>query len=197
MTSTIKPLKVGKFGRVRNRRFSRDKISITYNKPFPTRSGNFGSGAMMGVIMHTEVGFDHNVVNEFNTLSDQASATFSIDGSGHVHQYGPIGKGWYAWAQEAGNRAWYSIEHEDGGHPTVPLTRGQVLSCARIVEVLSNYAGFPLRVTDSVSEPGFGVHFMGGEAWGGHTCPDVPPKPVRSRQRAAILEIAHQIRAQR
>jgi len=41
---------------------------------------------------------------------------------------------------------------------------------------------------------GYGTHFMGGAAWGGHTCPDLPPEHVRSAQRPAIIELAKQIR---
>ena len=169
--------------------------SITHNDPFPTRNGSWGSGAMMGVIMHTEVGYDHNVVEEFNNPGAGASATFSIDTDGHIHQYGPVGLGWYAWAQVAGNRMWYSIEHEDKGNPNNPLTLAQMVASAQIVEALSAFAGFPLQVSNSTTTKGYGVHNMGGTAWGGHTCPDEPPNHVRSSQRPAILSIAREIRA--
>lgn len=149
---------------------------------------------MMGVIMHTEVGFDPNVVREFNEQTAGASATFSIDTRGNLHQYGPIGKGWYAWAQKAGNRAWYSIEHEDKGKPLTPLTDEQMWTCAQVVEILSAFAGFPLQVSDDTGTKGFGVHYMGGADWGGHSCPDVPPKRVRSLQRPEILRRARLIR---
>jgi hypothetical protein len=189
--SEIFPVNVGDRGRVHG------AISITYNVPFPTQNGSFGSGKMQGVVMHTEVGFDPNVIREFNDQTAGASATFSITKDGHVHQYGPIGKGWYAWAQVAGNRSWYSIECEDEGHPTTPLTEAQVTAFAQLAECLSDYAGFPLQITNSVDGEGIGVHFMGGAAWGGHTCPDVPPKRVRSEQRDEILKVAKQLRAMR
>jgi hypothetical protein len=48
--------------------------------------------------------------------SRAVSAHFGIAQNGSVHQFGPIGKGWIAWAQAAGNAAWYSIEHADDGN---------------------------------------------------------------------------------
>jgi len=35
---------------------------------------------------------------------------------------------------------------------------------------------------------------MGGQAWGGHTCPDLPPYHVRSRQRPEIIARAKAVR---
>lgn len=168
--------------------------SITYNKPFPTRNGSFGSGAMNGVVMHTMVGNLPGTISVFNNQAAQASATFGVDQTGHIHQFGPIGQGWYAWAQVAGNRSWYSIEHADNGDPHNPLTDAQVTASAQILECLSAFAGFPLQVTNSVNGKGYGVHFMGGESWGGHTCPDVPGTTVRSSQRAEIVRLAQAIR---
>jgi hypothetical protein len=48
-----------------------------------------------------------------------------------------------------------------------------------------------------VTGMGYGVHSMGGKAWGDHTCPDLPPSHVRSHQRPAIIALAKQIRNQR
>jgi hypothetical protein len=169
--------------------------SIAYNDPFPCVNGSWGSGAMQGVVMHTMVGNLPSCITVFNDPSYQASAYFGIDQQGNIHQFGPIGKGWIAWAEVAGNLTWYSIEHADDGNPDIPLTAAQIRSSAQLVEMLSSYAGFPLQVTDSVNGRGYGVHFMGGEAWGGHTCPDLPPKHVRSKQRPAIIALAKQIRA--
>lgn len=187
-------LLVGDAGRVRG--VLANGAHITWNSPFPTHNGFYGSTSMMGVVMHTEVGFDHNVVTEFNNPAAAASAHFSIDVSGNLHQYGPIGKGWCSWAQVAGNLAWYSIEHEDKGNPNIPLTDAQMWTCAQVVELLSRFAGFPLQISDSTGTQGFGVHSMGGISWGGHTCPDLPPQHVRSAQRPEILRRAKLIRTQ-
>jgi len=166
---------------------------ITYNDPFPTHNGTpGGSGAMMGVVMHTEVGFEAGTQAEFNNASSSASAFFSIGVNGAIHQYGPVGKSWMAWAQMAGNHSWYSIEHEDKGDTHSPLTEAQIAASAQLIEVLSRFAGFPLQVTDSVDVKGYGTHVMGGAAWGGHTCPGPGP---RAGQRAAIVALAKEIRS--
>jgi hypothetical protein len=185
------PVNVGARGRIHG------DINITYNVPFPTHNCSQGSGAMMGVVEHTEVGFEPNVIREFNAMSAGASAFFSVGMDGHVHQYVPIGKGLYAWAQAAGNREWYSIEFEDRGNPNTPLTHEQIVAFAQLAECLSNYADFPLQITDSVSKKGIGVHHMGGAAWGGHSCPDLPPRSVRSDQRGEVLALAKEIRTKR
>jgi len=181
-------LKVGSDGKISG------PASIEYNNPWPCPNGNYGSGAMMGVVMHTMVGNLPGTIEVFNDPSYQASAHFGIAQNGLIHQFGPIGKGWIAWAQVAGNLAWYSIEHADDANPDNPLTKAQITASAQLVEMLSAFAGFPLQVSDSVDVKGYGTHFMGGAAWGGHTCPDLPPRHVRSAQRPAILELAKQIR---
>lgn len=171
-----------------------ENVSISYNSPFPCVNGSWGSRAMMGVVMHTMVGDLPGTISVFNDPSYKASAHFGIAQDGHIHQFGPIGQGWIAWAQEMGNPEWYSIEHADHGNPDNPLTDAQVISSAQLVECLSAFAGFPLQISDSVSTKGYGVHNMGGLAWGGHTCPDKPPHHVRSSQREDILNLSRQIR---
>lgn len=165
--------------------------AITYNTPWPCPNGRYGSGAMNGVVMHTMVGNLPGTVAWFDNPAAQASAHFGIDQAGNIHQFGPIGKGWIAWAQAAGNDAWYSIEHADDGNPAIPLTSAQITASAQLLEVLSRFAGFPLQVTDSVATKGYGTHVMGGAAWGGHTCPGPGP---RAGQRAAIVALAKEIR---
>ena len=164
---------------------------IHYNDPFPCVNGTFGSGAMMGVLMHTMVGDLPGTVNWFNNPQAQASAHFGIAESGEIWQFGPIGKGWIAWHAAAANHTWYGIEHADGGQPASPLTPAQITASARLVECLSAFAGFPLQVSDSPSVKGYGWHGMGGEAWGGHfDCPG----NVRKAQRPQIIALAAAIR---
>jgi len=55
---------------------------------------------------------------------------------GRVHQFGPIGKGWIAWAQWRAT-GWYSIEHADNHDPNNPLTDAQIAASAQLVELLS------------------------------------------------------------
>ncbi len=165
--------------------------SITYNDPFPTQNGSWGSGAMMGVIMHTQVGNNPGTVQWFNNPAAQASAHFCIAQDGAIVQMGPIGKGWISWAQAAGNLAWYSIEHADNGTPDNPLTQAQIVASAQLVECLSAFAGFPLQISDSPSVKGYGWHGMGGEAFGGHfDCPG----DVRKAQRPQVIALAMAIR---
>jgi hypothetical protein len=165
---------------------------ITYNDPFPCVNGRWGSGAMMGVVMHTQVGNNPGTVSWFNNPAAEASAHFCIAQDGAIVQMGPIGKGWIAWAEAAGNEAWYSIEHADDGDPANPLTPAQITASAQIVECLSAFAGFPLQVSNSVDVKGYGWHGMGGEAWGGHLdCPG----DARKAQRAQIIALAVAIRA--
>ena len=189
-------LHVDASGRLRDKS---GQTAITYNIPFPTDNGSWGSGAMMGVVMHTEVGYEHSVIDEFNNIVSQASATFSIGDDGHIHQYGPIGKGWFAWAQEAGNPEWYSIEHEDHGDPTNLLTDAQILASAPVVECLATFAGFPLQISNHTNRKGYGIHQMGGVDWGNHSCPQatwsVPLTQGRAAQRSDIIAKAKLLRA--
>jgi len=180
-------LTVGSDGKLRG------PAKIQYNNPFPTRNGRYGSGAMSGVLMHTMVTDLPTCIKIFNDPAKQASAHFGIAQDGTIYQFGPIGKGWIAWHAGAANNAWYGIEHADHGDPNNPLTSQQITASAQVVECLASYAGFPLAVTNSVSGRGYGTHSMGGAAWGGHTCPDMPPRHVRSAQRQAIIDLAKQI----
>lgn len=179
-------LKVGADGKITG------PAKITYNSPWPCPNGSYGSGAMMGVVMHTMVGNLPGTVATFNNSANMVSAHFGIAQDGSVWQFGPIGKGWIAWAEVGGNEAWYSIEHADNENTQNPLTEAQITASAQLVECLSAFAGFPLQVTDSTGIKGYGTHVMGGAAWGGHTCPGPGP---RAGQRTAIIALAKEIRA--
>jgi hypothetical protein len=98
-----------------------------------------------------------------------------------------------AWAQAAGNRAWYSVEMADDGNPASPLTSAQITAAAQLLELLSRFAGFPLQVTDDpVNGRGLITHGDGGAAWGNH--PDCPGS-VRKAQRPQVIALAMAIRA--
>ena len=164
---------------------------IVHNDPFPCVNGSFGSGAEMGVLMHTTVSEAPSAVAWFNNPQAQASAQFIIAESGEIWQMGPIGKGWMAWHAAAANPHWYGIEHADNGNPANPLTAAQITASAQLVECLSAFAGFPLQISDSPSVKGYGWHGMGGEAFGGHfDCPG----NVRKAQRPQIIALAMSIR---
>src|SRR5260370_34835489 len=99
-------LEIGPDGRVTG------PVAITYNNPFPTTNGSWGSGAMMGVVMHTMVGnLQPTTVDLFNSSSAAVSAHFGIAQAASVWQFGPIGKGWIPGAERHANHSRYSIEH--------------------------------------------------------------------------------------
>ena len=177
----------------------RGPASISYNDPWPCPNGDPGGMSVphciRGLVMHTMVGNLPGTITVFNNPSFQASAHFGVDQAGNIHQFGSV-RGWKAWAQAAGNPGWYSCEFADDGNPDNPLTLAQITAGAQLLECLSapGVGNFPLQVTNSVSGEGLGVHFMGGAAWGGHTCPDLPPNHVRSAERPVIVALAMSIR---
>lgn len=189
MTAVPAKLHVGNGGRLAGPGFH-----CSYNDPWPCANGTPGGGApkMMGAVVHTMVGTLTSCINWFNNPASSASAFFGIGEDGLVHEFGPLGVNWEAWAQGDGNPAWYSIEFADNGNPKNPLTQEQITAAAQILECLSRFAGFPLQLTDSPSVPGLGWHGMGGAAWGNH--PDCPGE-VRKAQRPAIIALAKEIRA--
>jgi len=181
----------------------RGAAKITYNSPFPVaKNGHWEPQSPdRGVLMHTMVCDLPECIKIFNNPLKQASAHFGIAQDGQIHQFGPAARGWIAWHAGNGNSNWYGIEHADHGNPDNPLTDAQIAASAQVVEALSALRGFPLQVTDSPSGRGYGTHVMGGTAWSPdrHTCPDstmpgTPGKHTRSRQRAAIIALAAQIR---
>jgi hypothetical protein len=166
---------------------------VTYNTPWPTKNCTAGGfGKAFGGVVHTEVGFEHSVIHEFNDPAAKASAFFSITMGGHIHQYMPLGFDYAAWTQVAGNAHYRGVEHEDDGDPNKPLTPAQLAASAQVFEAMSAFDGWPLAATDNPSG-GRGIifHADGGAAWGGHDCPG----PVRERQRPALIATAQAIRA--
>jgi hypothetical protein len=166
--------------------------SISYNDPWPTPNCTPGGfGVAFGGVIHTEVGFEHSVIAEFNNPSAQASAFFSIGMDGHIHQYMALGKNLMAWTQSAGNPHYRGVEHEDRGHPETPMTDAQLTASAQVFEAMSTFDGWPLAATANPSG-GRGIlfHSDGGAAWGGHACPG----PVRMKQRDEVIRRARALR---
>lgn len=163
-------------------------ISITHLFT-PNHAMGFGNG--QGVVFHTESGFEAGTVDTFMNPANQVSAFFSVGQSGAVTQYLPVGKGYVAWSQKAGNETFRGIEDEDRTHPSIPLTAAQLTAFAQIFEACSAFDGFPLQITDSPSGQGLILHSDGGQAWGGHLqCPG----PARAAQRPKIVALAMSIR---
>jgi hypothetical protein len=165
-------------------------VSITHVMT-PNRYNSGFADRGRGVVMHTEDGFEAGTVATFMNPKSQASAFFSIGRNGHVTQYLPVGQGYVAWTQGAGNDAWRGVEDEDRTHPSIPLTLEQVAAFAQILEACSEFDGFPLQVTDDVNGHGLIWHGAGGQPWGGH--PDCPGE-VRKAQRPLIVSLAEAIR---
>lgn len=163
--------------------------SPNYNQTMVVPSG------VQGVIFHTMVGNLPGTDAEFDNAAMQLSAHFGVGQDGTCIQWVDI-RGGEAWAEAAGNEYWYSVEMADNGNPNNPYTNAQLDRAAQLAELLSrpSVGNFPLQVTDSVSGEGLGTHNMGGAAWGGHSCPDMPPEHVRSEQRGEIIRRAELLR---
>ncbi len=125
----------------------------------------------------------------FNGLpaGDRKFSTGWSGKAGEREQYGYLER--IPWAQAGGNGQYLAFETE--GHPGEPLTPQQIQTLAEWHVAL----GFPDLLAEKPGDPGIGTHYMGGAAWGGHTCPDPSPGVgPRSHQRADILKLAKQLR---
>lgn len=155
---------------------------------YANASGTFTAPNPLGWILHVVVGngspwgtFEH---------APAGSRRFSTgwvakDGAGE--QYTELTS--KPWAQAAGNGQYWAFETE--GYPTEPLTAAQIDTLAR----WHNHLGAPDHIADTPGQPGIGVHYMGGQLWGGHPCPDpAPGAGPRSHQRQAILDRAKALR---
>ncbi|WNI15583.1 N-acetylmuramoyl-L-alanine amidase [Actinacidiphila sp. ITFR-21] len=142
-----------------------------------------GQQAVYGVVLHIMEGTLDGSDAWFRNPAAQASSHFGVGKDGRIYQW--VDTADRAWAQESGNRAWLSIEHE--GNSGDSLTPAQLAATARVVAWAHAVHGVPLQTTDSVTGRGIGWHGMGGAAWGGH--PDCPGNPVKA-QRAAIITAA-------
>ena len=166
------------------------------------QSPNFNWGMMvpsgvLGVVMHTMVGDLPGTDTVFMNPSYQASAHFGVAQDGEIIQWVSV-RGGVAWHAMAANYNWYGIEHADAGNPGNPLTGAQLSASAQLVEFLSrdDVGRFPLQEANSTTAEGYGVHYMGGAAWGGHSCPQLGNGTgPRAGQRLEILRRAHTIRA--
>ncbi len=155
-----------------------------YNTGFAARA--------KGLVQHTEDGGRLGTFATFMDAGSSRSAFFSVGEDGTVHQYLPVGRGYVAWAEKAGNPHWYSCECEDMADPSVPMTQAQLTAFAQVLEACSARDGFPLQITNDVNGTGLITHGDGGAAWGDH--PDCPG-PVRKAQRPQIIALAKAIRA--
>jgi N-acetylmuramoyl-L-alanine amidase len=158
----------------------------------PNRYNSGFAARARGVVQHTEAGFEAGTFATFMDPGSQVSAFFSVGEDGTAHQYLPVGHGYVAWAQAAGNPGWYSCECEDKLRSGTPMTDIQLTVFAQIYSALAERDGFGYAITDdTVNGRGLITHGDGGNAWGGH--PDCPGQ-VRKAQRPEILARARAVR---
>ncbi len=148
-------------------------------RPVQNHSGPMS--AHLGNILHVQEG-NGSLAGFFNNPNANASSTWWCAKDGTLEQY--VDSDNRAWAQAAGNDTYNSVETE--GFVAEPLTDAQVATLARLYAWGHDTYGWPYQEANQPGEAGFGVHYMGGQAWGGHPCPG----PTRAGQRPAILAAA-------
>ena len=147
-------------------------------------AGQFAPGQPVGYIPHVPV-CNGSLFRYFNGLvsPNRKFSTAWVAKDGTSEQYTElINK---PWAQATGNPYYHAFEVE--GYPNEPYTAAQINTLA----VWHNFLGTDDALANSPGQRGIGVHYMGGTAWGGHTCPDPQAGAgPRSRQRQAIINRA-------
>jgi len=152
---------------------------ITYR----AEAGTFTPGQPIGWIGHVQVGngslwayFEHAV------SPNRKFSTAWVTKDGHSEQYTELNR--EPWAQGAGNASYHAFECE--GYPNEPYTPAQINTLA----TWHNFLSTPDLLANAPGERGVGVHSMGGQAYGGHSCCG----PVRQAQRPAIIARAQTLR---
>jgi Putative peptidoglycan binding domain/N-acetylmuramoyl-L-alanine amidase len=166
-------------------------IKITHMTSPNHYASGFAASAR-GMVQHTEDGYEAGTIATFMNPAAEVSAFFGVDEDGTAQQFLPLGHGFVAWAESAGNPYWRSCECEDKTQTGTPMTQPQMVAFAQILEACSAYDGFPLQITDDpVNGHGLITHGDGGVAWGNH--PDCPGN-VRKAQRPQVIALAMSIR---
>ncbi|WP_234362175.1 MULTISPECIES: N-acetylmuramoyl-L-alanine amidase [Streptomyces] len=150
-------------------------------KPLAVNFTPGGLREMRGLVLHVQEG-ENSLHGHFSDPAVQSSAHFWVSQSGEIEQY--VSAYDRAWAQGDGNPSWLSVE--TSGFASRPLTARQVDSVALIYAWGMAQHGWPLEPASTPRGRGFGIHSMGGRAWGGHACPG----PLRSAQTGEILSTA-------
>ena len=168
-------------------------IAITHMLS-PNRYSSGFTEPARGLVQHTEDGFTAGTDATFMDSSAKVSAFFGVSESGAAQQFLPVGHGYVAWAEEAGNPYWRSCECEDKTKTGQPMTAAQITAFAQILEACSAYDHFPLQITDDpIHGHGLITHGDGGVDWGDHpNCPG----DVRKAQRPQIIKLALSIRSE-
>ena len=151
--------------------------------PYRAEAGTF-TQKPVGWILHVVVGNGSPFDTFANAQPPQRRFShFWVAKDGRIEQYTELSR--KCWAQGVGNGQYWAAETE--GMPGEPLTLPQIASLAKI----HTYLGAPHLLAEAPGQAGIGTHYMGGVAWGGHTCPDpASGAGPRSHQRGAILTAA-------
>lgn len=148
----------------------------------------------LGLVLHVEEGTEGGTSSWFHNPAAQASAHFGAGPAAADLSPVPLDQ-WVelddrAWAEVAGNSRWISVE--TAGHSSEPMDHNQLLQIAQLYAWLHEHAGVPFHTSESPTEPGFGWHGMGGEAWGGHfDCPGEHRKSQRLVILAKAMTLVH------
>lgn len=145
----------------------------------PTKYGG-PLNSTMGLVLHVNDGNGDPYNWWMNPAAPTASSHFQCMKDGTLIQY--VGTDTVAYAQVAGNANWHSCETE--GYPTEALSQAQVDKITKLYSWGIASLGWKAQVTNDINTPGFGIHSMGGQAWGGHACPG----DLRANQRQTILD---------
>jgi len=150
-----------------------------HNGPFTT---------FLGVVLHVNVSGKTSQGTSPDWYAagggpDEVCPNFQVMRDGTIWQLLPMNV--QPWTQADGNFNYASIE--TGGDPDMPLTDAQLTSCALIVKAYHDQMGMLLQIANQPGQRGLGIHSMGGQAWGGHSCPGA----IRAAQRTQILALAN------
>lgn len=138
-----------------------------------------GGIASIGLVLHVQAG-NNSPYGWFSDPGNQAVSHWWISKAGVVEQY--VDANAKSWAQVAGNSTYHSVETE--GQPSEALTPQQIAALADLYAWGHGQFGWPLQLAEQPGQHGFGIHSMGGQAWGGHTgCPG----DLRKAQRGDVL----------
>ena len=145
--------------------------------------GNGPFQTFLGVILHVNVDENGTPITYWGPgNSGQVCPNFQVYKDGSVDQLLPFN--WQPWCQVDGNYNYAAIE--TAGLPSEPLTDAQMASIAKILAIYRDEHGMAMQVANKPGQKGFGIHSMGGQAWGGHSCPGT----LRANQRQQILDLA-------
>ncbi|CAM5654882.1 hypothetical protein GCM10010343_34710 [Streptomyces avidinii] len=150
-------------------------------KPLSVNFTPGGLTEMRGLILHVQEG-ENSLHERFSDPAVKSSSHFWVSQSGEIEQY--VSASDRAWAQGTGNPLWLSVE--TSGFARRPLTAQQVEAVARIYTWGVAQHGWRLEQASTPLGRGFGIHSMGGRAWGGHSCPG----PLRAAQTGEVLSTA-------